>query len=433
MIIAKFGGTSVSTPESIRTICEIAKKDKPIIVVSALAGVTNLLLDLPTISAKERVRTLDKIRKIHKFFIDPQTLAYVDRQVSQLEKLAKTGKNDKETLDTIASFGEIISSYIITTALNEAGIKAQQILATNLIVTNDSFGAAEFLPKPTERSVKKVIRPLIKDGIVPVITGFIGSTRNGRTTTLGRGGSDYTASIVGFCLSANEIQIWTDVDGIFTADPRIVKNAKLIPTISFKVASELATFGARVLHPRTIKLAIKAGIPVRVLNSFNSKGAGTIIVEKPKLATPVRAVCAKRNITLVNIFSEEMLLQKGFLAQVFAVFAQYGISIDLVGVSEVSVSVTLDNEDHLSEVVEELQSFCLVYVKRQLGIVSIIGERIADSSDFVKEVFTTLNKVRIPVVMVSLGATDINMSLVVVNDRVDDAVRSLHDIIITPL
>ena len=437
----KFGGTSLSAAKRIHTLCKIVSRQKgkhPVVVVSALAGVTNLLISLPTLSVTHQARILREIRKTHKLLIEEffhkkahqEVMAYIDKQLDKLAAIVKKAQTDsKEDFDVIASFGEIMSSFIITRALEQEGIMAFQIIATDLIITNNTFGAAEFLPKLTTAGIKRVIKPIIKDGIVPIVTGFIGATRDGKTTTLGRGGSDYTASILGFVLRANEIQIWTDVDGIFTADPRIVKTASPIKTISFKEASELATFGARVLHPKSIKPAIQAGVPVRVLNSFNPDGPGTLIVENPRRSRPVRAVSCKKRIILVNIYSEEMLLQKGFFARIFSLFAKYGISVDLVSVSEVSVSITLDNEGMLTKVVEELRKFSSVTVKRNLAIVSIIGKGITRSANLPKAIFATLAKQKIPVRMVSLGATDINISLVIDNDRADDAVETLHGII----
>lgn len=438
-IIAKFGGTSVSTAARIRTLCGIVKKTlhkRPVIVVSALAGVTNLLLSLPKATELHQKRGIREIRKMHKILIEDlftsektrdEPLSYIEKQLFLLENILGNSMIGSEELDHIASFGEIMSSRIVVAALEESGIAARGVLATDVIITNNNFGSAEFLPKPTEARIKKVLTPLLTKAVVPVVTGFIGSTKDGRVTTLGRGGSDYTASIIGFCLKASEIQIWTDVDGIFTADPRIVKEARLIKTISFKEASELATFGARVLHPRTIKPAIKAGIPVRVLNSFNPNGEGTLIVEKPNLKNPARSVCAKRDIVLVNIYSEEMLLQKGFLAKVFFLFAKHDISIDLVTVSEVSISITLDNSNKLDDVVAELKKFSMVSIKKGVGIVSVIGEGISQSSETITEIFTSFRE-KIPIRMVSLGAIDINISFVVDDEHVEKAVQILHNI-----
>lgn len=442
MIVAKFGGTSVSTAARIRTLCEIVSKlakNDPLVVVSALAGVTNLLLSLPNAPSQQQKRGIHEIYKIHKlliedFFADKRLredlILFINKQIDALETLVKRGNSDTEALDRIAAFGEIISSRIVADALQVSGIPAKQIIATEIIVTNNNFGSAEFLPKPSQSRIRKCLLPLVNSHIVPVITGFIGVTRDGKITTLGRGGSDYTASIVGYCLRAKEIQIWTDVDGVYSADPRIVKTAKNLPEISFKEASELATFGARVLHPRSIKPAIKAGIPVRVLNTFNHKSTGTLIVVKPKLTHPIRSICSKRNITLVNVYSTEMLLAKGFLARIFQIFARHNISIDLVSVSEVSVSVTLDNDDRLEQAVLDLERFAQVSSTKNLAIISIIGEGITTSSRTIRDIFAVLNDHNILVKMVSLGATDINISLVIDNSKVEETVPILHDAVV---
>lgn len=441
MIVAKFGGTSVVSVPRIETLCSIihAQIDKkPIVVVSALSGVTDLLLSLPPSSSPQRKKVLKKIKDLHCDTIKKllpkrpreDMLSYIDMQLLGVAKLSRAKHFSKATLDKLLSFGEIMSSAIVSAVLETKGIPSKQIIATDLIVTDNNFGSAEFLPNPTKHTMQKILKPLLARAVVPVVTGFIGKTRDGKTTTLGRGGSDYTASIIGFCLSASEIQIWTDVDGIMTADPKIVKNARLISTISFKEASEMATFGARVLHPRTIKPAIKAKIPVRVLNTLNPEGSGTLIVERRSSSKPTRSVCAKRHITLVNIYSEEMLLQKGFLAHIFEVFAKCNISVDLVSVSEVSISVTLDNIEGLNNAVSELKSFSQITVEKNLGIVSIIGEGIADSSETIQEIFATLHRKRILARMVTLGATDINISLVIDSDRVEETVKALHGIIL---
>ncbi|MCL5969907.1 MAG: aspartate kinase [Patescibacteria group bacterium] len=439
MIVAKFGGTSVSSSKNIETICNIVKKEKnkkTILVVSALSGVTDLLLSLPDISPKERSEKISKIRNLHdtlakSFFknkvLENKILEYVDERLEEIENLLKNKNHDKVFLDKLASFGEIMSSFLIAQALNSKNIKAKQIVATDLIITNDSFGSAEFILNPTIKNTKMILLPLVKKGIIPVITGFIGSTVKGKTTTLGRGGSDYSASIIGFSLKAQEIQIWTDVDGVFTTDPRILKNVKLLSHLSFREASELAAFGAKVLHPRTIRPAIKAGIPVRVLNTFNLKNEGTLIAEKVKSTNAITAIAFKRKVTLVNIYSMEMLKSIGFLAKVFEIFTKSNISVDLVSVSEVSISVTLDNDERLKDCVKELSQFASVTSNSNLGMVSLVGEGIVTSSNIIHKIFDILDKEKILVRMVSLGATDINISLVIQNDQVEQAVKMLHD------
>lgn len=438
MIIAKFGGTSVSSEQRISVICNIIKNqlDKdPIAVVSALSGVTDLLLSLPAYPKYKLEKEWKRLKNIHKNLVEStfkdikkqkEVWQYINEKIEEISKL-NLKKADKKLLDKLVSYGEIMSSYIISQALERQGIRSAQVIATDLIVTNDNFGAAEFIPEETAKKVKKVLIPIIEKKIVPVITGFIGSTKKGEVTTLGRGGSDYTASIVGFCLEAAEIQIWTDVDGMFTADPRFIKTAKMIEAVSFKEASELATFGARVLHPRTIKPAIKANIPVRILNTFNPKSSGTLIKEKINIPHQLRAISFKRKVTLVNIYSTAMLLQKGFLAKVFQVFASNNISIDLVSVSEVSISVTLDNNGGLSNAITQLSQFTNVTVIENLGMVSLIGEGVTSSTYTIKKIFDILDQEKILVRMVSLGATNINISLVIESEKIERAVRVLHN------
>ncbi len=437
MIVAKFGGTSVSSLTGISTICRIIESEKdrdPIIVVSALSGVTDLLLSLPLLPAYKSRTELKRLANIHKSLItkvfpdvklQKQVLEFINEKI--IEILNLNLKNaDKSKLDRLASYGEILSSYIIAKALEQAGLKSTPVIATSLIVTNNNFGSAEFILEATQKKVRQVLNPLIKKKIVPVITGFIGSTQKGEVTTLGRGGSDYTASIIGFCLRVSEIQIWTDVDGIFSADPKLIKRANTLPVISYQEAAELATFGAKVLHPRTIRPAIKMDIPVKVLNTFNPKGKGTLIVKHTTNTKKIKAISFKRKITLVNIYSTDMLLQKGFLEKIFSIFAKNNISIDLVSVSEVSVSVTLDNKENLSKAIFELSKFSKVSSVDDLGMVSLIGGGITDSSVTIKNIFNILDQKKILAKMVSLGATNINISIVVKSNQVERAVKALH-------
>lgn len=436
MIIAKFGGTSVSSNETISAICQIVEnqlKKDPVLVVSALSGVTDLLLSLPNLPKYKYFLKLKELKKLHQDLTDKVFIhENLKREVKQFisgkiaEITALKTSSDKKSLDKLSSFGEIMSSYIIAKALEQKGLKAAPILATNLIITSDNFGSAEFVPDLTIKQINKILVPLIKNKIVPVITGFIGSTKKGQVTTLGRGGSDYSASIIGFSLKASEIQIWTDVDGIFSSDPRLIKKAKLLSVVSFKEAAELAAFGAKVLHPKTIHPAVEAGIPVRVLNTFNPKESGTLIINKTKATKKIKAISFKRKITLVNIYSTEMLLQKGFLARIFEIFSKNNISVDLVSVSEVSVSVTLDNTENLQQVVSELSEFTNTTVSENLGMVSLIGEGITDSTVNIKNIFDVLDKKKILAKMVSLGATNINISIIVKSEEVEKAVKYLH-------
>lgn len=428
MIVAKFGGTSVSSKERVLTLCKIVenelKRQPVVVVISALSGVTDLLLS---------GKNFKKIKSLHEdlvkaLFADKKLQTGIINFINnQLREASKEKSQTKESLDKLASYGEIMSSYIITRVLLLRGIKAVQIIATDLIVTDDNFGFAEFLVKPTQRKIKKILGPIIRSQTVPVITGFIGSTKSGAVTTLGRGGSDYTASIIGFCLKASEIQIWTDVDGIFTSDPRLVENARFLSEVSFKEASELAAFGSRVLHPRSIRPAIKAGIPVKVLNTFNPQNIGTLIKETNDQPGKIKAVSFKKQILLVNLYAAEMLLQKGFLARIFKLFADHNLSIDLVSVSEVSVSVSLDNKYNLEDVIKELGKFANVTVRKDVGMVSLIGEGITSNTKTIRRIFEILDREKVLARTISLSAANINISIVVDSDKVEDTVKALHD------
>ncbi len=296
MIILKFGGTSVSTTESIQTIGNIIIKEKqnsPIVVVSAIKNVTDSLISLISSTTLLQISILQKIKNFHIVLINQlwsnendqnKHISYITKILKEISIALKipTGSTS-EFQDRIASYGEIMSSYIITEALKSRKIPAKQVIASDIIVTNDKFGNAEYISSLTVKKIAATLLPIIRKGIVPVITGFIGATREGKVTTLGRGGSDYSASIIGSCVQALEIQVWTDVDGVLTADPRMFKEARTLKKIPYKVAEAFATSGANVLHPKTMKPAIKKGIPIRVLNTFNPSHKGTLIVEKKRL------------------------------------------------------------------------------------------------------------------------------------------------------
>lgn len=439
VMIAKFGGTSVSRKERVSTICAIAKRSHPqkmVIVVSALNGMTDLLLSLVT-QKEHAKKSLATIRRKHVDLItalwsDPikrkELVSYVDWKLATIEKLLKKTKKTAAFADMITSFGEIMSSFLITHALQASGSNARQVIASDIIVTDDNFGQSEFLVDPTRKQVKRRLLPMLKKNIIPVVTGFIGASSKGKITTLGRGGSDYTATILGYCLNAYEIQIWTDVNGIFTADPRVVKNARPLSEVSFREASEMAFFGAKILHPRTLRPAIRANIPVRILNTLSPESKGTLITKKQIGAQKITAITSKKKVILINMYSTGMLFTKGFLAKLFSVFAKHNISIDLVSVSEVSVSVTLeDGDDHLREALKDLKTFTSINVDTKAAMISLIGENITSSSDTLKSIFELLHRKRIAIKMISFGATNINISFVIGTEELDGVVRLLHD------
>lgn len=438
VLVIKFGGTSVSSKEVVSTIISIVKRSlnkNPIVVVSAISGVTSALLALAQLPKNQLKKQIKSIRVIHQnltnnLFADKKIrlamMNYVDSQLKKVLKLAQRKNFTRQNLDELASYGEIISSHIIAAALQASGLNAEQVIATKLIVTDNNFTQAEFLPKETIKNSQTILKPLLKRKVIPIVTGFIAATKTGQITTLGRGGSDYSASIIGYCLKASEIQIWTDVNGIYTADPRVVPTARLIPKISYREASEMATFGAKVLHPRTIKPAIQKNIPVRILNTFNPQGRGTLITADLGPAG-LKAVSLMKKTTLINLYSTNMLMARGFLVRIFEVFAKRNISIDLVSVSEVSVSVTLNNTDQLSKAIKDLATFCAVSVSSDFGIISLVGEKVAASKCLMRDVAELFCQNNITIRMISFGASDININLVIDTNRLEQAAQLIHN------
>jgi len=438
-IVVKFGGTSVGSRDSILTIVKIVKSlrgKNPVVVVSAVRGVTETLLSLYRSrgTKKEIEASVAKIREMHERLIEEllsgeskrEVLEYLERNLRELAAFAESSDKSAASSDKIVSFGEIISSFLVSRVLRTHGIKSDQVLATKMIITDKNFGQAEFLPKETSRNVNAVLPKFVAGGIVPVVTGFIGKTKDGRTATLGRGGSDYSASIIGYALKSKEIQIWTDVDGIYTSDPRVVKNAKLLPQVSYREASEMAAFGAKVLHPRTIRPAIEKNIPVRILNTFHPEARGTLVSPRP-IKKGLKVIAFKRKVTLITIYSAAMLFSRGFLARVFEIFAEQNISVDLVSVSEVSVSVTLDNNENLGRALSELEKISRITVHRDgFGVISLIGEEVVSARNLLNDVSALFNN-KIPIRMISMGASDINISLVLPAEKVVRAVQLIHN------
>lgn len=434
IIVAKFGGTSVSSKNNIQTIADIVateqKSNSVVVVVSALSKVTDLLL--ATAAGENKISVIQEkhYNLIRDLFGSDQKrkvlFSFIDKNLANVSALCKKKVTDKKSLDTIVSFGEIMSSCIVAAYLSEHSILATQAVATSLITTDNNFGSAEFLPEPTKKQTQKILMPMIKDNIVPVITGFIGATKQGETTTLGRGGSDYSGSIIGFALGAKEVQIWTDVDGVFTADPRIVKTAHSIPEVSYQEASEMAFLGAKVLHPRTMRPAVQAGIPVRVLNTFNPLHPGTSIALSKERKSRIAAITFKRKVVLLTIKAEKMFMSKGFLAKIFDIFREENISLDLVSVSEVTISLTLDMIDSLTQAISRIEKFARVVVDEDAAVVSVIGEHIGRSPHAIKNIFNVFDDKRIRVKMISFSAQNRNISCVIKSSLWEEAVLSLH-------
>lgn len=443
MIVAKFGGTSVGDAEAIERAVGIVRgrlDRQPIVVVSALGGATNGLLAVAEQSAKGHLigalRGVENLRDRHlavckellgdsaaAIEISAELSAMFDELASLAEALKTLGHVTPRSFDAIASIGEQCSSQLVTAVLCERGIPAQLVDAGDVMITDANYMQAVPKTEAIAEQARAVLLPILKDGKVPVLGGFIGRTADGITTTLGRGGSDYSASLIGAALHAEAIEIWTDVDGMMTADPRVVKDAQPIERIRFDEASELASFGAKVLHPSTIAPAVRIGIPVYVLNSNRPELPGTLITfDAPR--RPVTAIAGRAGITLVRVRAARMLLAHGFLRRVFEVFERHSTSVDVVATSEVSVSMTLDDVARLDSIVVDLSALGDVSVEHDRGIVAIVGAGIADHSDAMGRALACFNGSTVH--MISLSATAINLTAVVDSGRVGDIMRGLH-------
>jgi aspartate kinase len=344
---------------------------------------------------------------------------------------ARALRGDRDPLDPadrdrLLSYGERLSAALFAAALREAGVDAAAVLAGDAgLVTDERFGAAHPLPD----AARLLSESLTRRPPLPVVTGFLGRTADGRVTTLGRGGSDYSAALIGAALGAEEIQIWTDTSGLLSADPRIVPEARPVPLLTFAEASELAYFGARVLHPKTLLPAMERAIPVRVLNTARPDDPGSLVTPAAGPADSawrVKSIACKKDITAVTIASTRMLLAYGFLARVFEVFGRHHVVVDLVTTSEVSISVTVDDAARLEDAVAELETIGNVEVKRGLAVVAVVGEGAPRRVGLAGHVFTLLGGVGIPVEMISQGASRVNLSFVVADEDADRSVRLLH-------
>jgi aspartate kinase len=325
----------------------------------------------------------------------------------------------------VTAIGEKLSSVLFAYSMMMRAVPGEHVDSEEVLITDDRFGDAAPLMDETRTAARRVLLPLLERKLIPVMGGFIGSTREGATTTLGRGGSDYSAAIVGAAVGAEEIQIWTDVDGMMTCDPRLIPGAKVIGRISYTEAAELAWFGAKVLHPKTIAPAVAQKIPVRVLNTHNVASAGTLITEAGDADDHgPRAIAVKRNISVVHMTSSKMLGAHGFLARLFAVFEALEISVDLITTSEVSVSVTIDERHNLDKLVEALKPIAEVQIIDSQCIVAIVGRDLMKDAEVGARVFHSLRGV--PLSMFSLGTSGLNLSIVVDDKHADAAVRAAH-------
>ena len=455
MIVMKFGGTSVADQPAIERLISIVRAARqvaiqpespdwrgPIVVVSALGGATDKFLSVAEDGGQGKLdQALDTLRALRARHLEVAGLVgsggeradvevTIAREFDELERLVGALGVLREVtprwLDAIAATGEILSSRIVTAALNAHGLAAGWVDARQAIVTGPEHTAAPPLMRETGIALTSVMEPILTARRIPVVGGFVGATREGVTTTLGRGGSDYSAAIVGACLGASEIQIWTDVDGMLTADPRIVPDVQVVPHLSFGEASELAYFGAKVLHPATIQPAVGQNIPVRILNSRRPQDArGTLITrDRPPSDRLLTAVASKKAVTVVDITSTRMLMAHGFLAKIFDTFERHRTSVDVVTTSEVSVSVTVDDPRRLGDITKDLEDVADVTREDRMAILCAVGDGLQRDPTFVSHLLEALGGV--PIRMVSQAAARRNITLVIREADLETALVRVH-------
>ena len=448
MVVQKFGGTSVADPDAIQRLMQIARAARerdgrgPAVVVSAMSKVTDGLLSIASAAGAgktdDALAQVAALRERHhktaaalapdaaKGDLGTQIDAQFDELAALVRALVVLREVSPRTLDVVASMGELLSSRIVAAAMNHNGLAAEWIDARKAVVTNDEYTRATPLSAETDAALKATVLKAIQAGKVPVVGGFVGATLDGHTTTLGRGGSDYSGAIVGAGIGAREIQIWTDVDGMLTADPRVITNAKLVPRLSFAEAAELAYFGAKVLDPSTILPAVERNIPVLILNSRRPEGTGTTITAAPAPdALPLTGLACKKDLTVVDITSSRMLMAYGFLRRVFEVFERFRTAVDVVTTSEVSVSVTVDSRQNLDAIVAALSEFSQVTLEHDMALLCAVGDRLRNEPEIAARAVGVLEEV--PLRMISQAASRRNITVILRQSDLTHAMQRLHE------
>jgi aspartate kinase len=444
VIVCKFGGTSVADAAAIRRLVAIVAGragERPLVVVSALGGVTDGLLGLEVaVHASDAVALTDAIDAL------VRRHEAVAGELPGAEPAVQTVRADAESLrsslsaalgrrlrpaeiDELAGHGELWSSRLVSGAMQGAGLPSAWADIRPIMVTDDRFGRATPYVQVVNNRARECFRPLLEAEMIPVTQGFIGATADGVPTTLGRGGSDFTAALLGAALGAGRVELWTDVDGLMTADPRIVPAARTLSAASYEEAAELATFGAKVLHPATAMPLVRAGIPIVVLNSTRPELPGTTIEPSAELErmgdSPIRSISWKRGITVINVRAPRMLGAYGFLRAMFEVFERHEVVVDVLASSEVSVSLTVEDRARLDPVIRELSELGEVWTEDGRAIVSVVGIGLRGTPGLASRIFRAVQPANVEVI--SQGASAINMTFVVREDDGPDVVRRLHD------
>ena len=440
--VAKFGGTSVANFEAMTACANIVMADANtrVVVLSASAGVTNYLVELANgCNAERRAEILDAVRTIQYNISDklqqPKVVSEeVDALLQHVAALAESASlaTSAALTDELICHGEMMSTKIFTQLLQERNFPAVWVDVREVVATNSHYGKAAPNDEKTQKQADALLKPLMNAGKVVITQGFIGRDDEGKTTTLGRGGSDYSAALLAEVLNANDVLIWTDVPGIYTTDPRVVPAAQRIDTMSFNEAAEMATFGAKVLHPATLLPAVRSNIPVYVGSSKAPEQGGTWVTRDPQPRPTFRALALRRNQILLTLSSLSMLHAQGFLANVFAILAKHKISVDVITTSEVSIALTLDKTGSASsgaemlseDLLTELRAYCNVNVETDLALVAIIGNNLHTQSGIAKKLFGILSPYNVR--LISYGASSNNVCTLVQNSQADDIIRALH-------
>ncbi|MFC5861631.1 lysine-sensitive aspartokinase 3 [Acidicapsa dinghuensis] len=447
LVVMKFGGTSVEDPAAISRTANIvagrvAAGKKPVVVVSAMAKVTDQLLACAAaasrgdrvgalgISARLRSRHKDTAAALVKGSAKTAELQnWVEREFDALDEvlrgLAAILELTPRISDLIVSYGERLSSAMIAEAFQELGINAVHVDSRKVVITDSQYQKAVPLDDLIEERCTEHVKPHTDAGRVPVMGGFIGSNEAGITTTLGRGGSDFTGALIGGAMHAEAIEIWTDVNGIMTTDPRICPDALRVKVISFEEAAELAYFGAKVLHPATILPAVRRNIPVLVLNSKNPENEGTRIISlAPHCKSPFKSIAVKKRLSIIDVVASRMLMTHGYLKAIFDIFDKHQCPVDMVSTSEVSVSLTVDSTDKLPAIADDLGKLADVKYEGKKALVCLVGEDIRGQNGIAAQVFAAVKHVNVR--MISQGASEINMSFMIEEEDAEEAIRSLH-------
>lgn len=442
--VMKFGGTSVGDVKAFERVCAIVAaqlENHPVVVTSAMTKVTDALLQAFDLARRNEPETaFDSLAphfarhlEVAEHFLNDEAqkkfageIEKSKRELSEiLERVSRRSLPVQLLKDVVVAYGELLSSRLLTEVLRAKNINARFADARRLIVTDEEHGAANPIWEDTERIVSLELNSIIANGEVPVMGGFIAASRGGETTTLGRGGSDYSAALVGAALKAREIQIWTDVTGVLSCDPRICPEARTLKTLSYEEAAELAYFGAKVLHPKTIQPAVDLCIPVRVCNSHQPAETGTMILPKSQ-STPrkVKSIAYKKGITILHITSARMLGAFGFMSAIFQIFERHRTVIDVVTTSEVSVSLTLDNTDALEAIARDLRRIGTVEIVSNQAVLCVVGSGLRDTSGVAAQIFAAISDINIS--LISHGASSVNMTFVVEESVVGEVIKRLH-------